>query len=1394
VAVVAALAGSVLGGAPATWADTTGDPASAAIEAAHLADPGPLSPAQQATAQAKASGQSVPVPTLTDAYSTTVANPDGTFTQTQSAVPQRVQKNGTWTDLDATLVANPGGGLSPKTSSEPLTLSAGGNGPLATMATTDGKQLALTVPFALPAPTITGDTALYSGIAAGIDLSVQATPTGGFSTVLIVKNASAAANPLLTHLTFTTSTAGVTVSADAQGNLTAADSTGTAIFSAPTPQVWDSSTTTVSTASSASPSTTSTATTATLAATGTRSANLQAKAATAQVASASASASATPASSPSASADPADASTTEGPGARAQIAPITTTASGSTLTLTPPASALTGPGVTYPVFVDPAWHTDTLGQQAVTWTQSAFSGTNNITNGNDSSSSTASYPGVGVCGDYGNGTGCSPNDTERSYWQFDISAYNAAIINSATFNVSEVYSADASCSNTYPVVAAGIWGTIGSGTTWDNPPAGDTAQFSVNKNVGGAARSGCSNPVSVHFDITPGLKNLYASQGTVDHLVMRLHGDESNIDAFKRFKHAASLTIQYDRVPNPPANLHTSAASGGINAGFFNTSTRKWQSLEYCTSTSVGVDSNWGWVNSSGTTLNASAATSSDFQDQYKVNFRLWDDTVSSSTDAYDATSGYATKGSNVASAKLNVGASSTLKDGHAYGWLTSDSDGLIGDSANSLICHLRVDSTPPTISFGDSTDFPKSGSGLSATKTSADTGTFPITVADTPPAGLSGGQASGVACVRWGWDPTLATAQWQCGGSHTNISEHPLHWGTNILYAQAQDYAGNISQIASYSFYAPWAPSPLAYGDVNGDGKPDVVAPNPATGDLLDYQQARDFTTATATIAAPASQSPDSNADGKGWTSYRVVHRGDITGTANVDDLFVHKDATATTPGDQWLYTYPNLATNNGTFGTSNGSGTAAQKLHRPDCEAANGDCTGSAQGDTWANSSQITPIGSPADNPDPVAGYANGLLDVENGKLWFYAYLGGNGAATTPDANGNFTTTEFAPPVLVDATTDWTNTDLMVPGDAAANGHPSLWARNRTTGAINQYALTFTTATVTSTYSPAIATTTASTCGDTGTAYLCPVNEITGLGTPTLLGTATAAAVPTLGADSDLTGDNIPDLWAQSATGSITIWPGVTSDTTSKTAVKGLGRYDDQWLLAHAGNPVNGTPDATDTPDAANGRNPATAGADTNYAAPTYTTDHPTTPTANGGSAAFNTHNYFTTAQLADSSTDYTLSAWVKLATGYDPNGTYTAICLRDTGGGRCSAYLQYSGALKNWTFISPSNDTGTVTYASATNPTALDPSKPVWTHLVAVFKTGTTASTDTMTLYVNGTYAASATNPTPWANTGGVQLIGGANGGTTTPSTGSFNGNIADARSYGYALTPTEISNLN
>ncbi|MFJ5546401.1 hypothetical protein [Streptomyces sp. NPDC093225] len=62
-----------------------------------------------------------------------------------------------------------------------------------------------------------------------------------------------------------------------------------------------------------------------------------------------------------------------------------------------------------------------------------------------------------------------------------------------------------------------------------------------------------------------------------------------------------------------------------------------------------------------------------------------------------------------------------------------------------------------------------------------------------------------------------------------------PSRWGTNILYVQTEDYAGNLSPIAKYAFYVPWHPGgPAAvFGDPTGDGVPDIHQVTGAVSDV---------------------------------------------------------------------------------------------------------------------------------------------------------------------------------------------------------------------------------------------------------------------------------------------------------------------------------------------------------------------------------------------------------------------------------------------------------------------------------------------------------------------------------------------------------------------------------
>ncbi|MFI8072865.1 hypothetical protein ACIF85_29330 [Streptomyces sp. NPDC086033] len=189
--------------------------------------------------QATATGKSVRVDALTTETATTTANPSGTVTYHSSLLPVRVRKAHTWVPVDATLQRNTDGTWSPKASAEPLALSGGGTPPLATM--TKGKaSLALSWPGALPTPHVSGTSLTYPDVLPDVDLRVTADTQGGWSEVLVVKNAQAAADPRLARLALITQAKGLTVADDGHGNLAATTPDGQVLFSAPQPAMWDS--------------------------------------------------------------------------------------------------------------------------------------------------------------------------------------------------------------------------------------------------------------------------------------------------------------------------------------------------------------------------------------------------------------------------------------------------------------------------------------------------------------------------------------------------------------------------------------------------------------------------------------------------------------------------------------------------------------------------------------------------------------------------------------------------------------------------------------------------------------------------------------------------------------------------------------------------------------------------------------------------------------------------------------------------------------------------------------------------------------------------------------------------------------------------------------------------
>src|SRR5580765_515130 len=176
-----------------------------------------------------------------------------------------------------------------------------------------GATESLTWPSALPAPTIDDATAVYPNLIDGVDLRVTVTPQGAVSEVLVVKNATAAANPALNQLRLATQSSGLTLSTDSADDINGI-SGGVQILHSPTPLMWDSAGST--------------------------------SAASAEVA----------------------------PAAGASVARVGTALSGASVLLTPNQSMLDSSSTVFPVYIDPtiAWNSKYGTDNGWDWAQEAF--------------------------------------------------------------------------------------------------------------------------------------------------------------------------------------------------------------------------------------------------------------------------------------------------------------------------------------------------------------------------------------------------------------------------------------------------------------------------------------------------------------------------------------------------------------------------------------------------------------------------------------------------------------------------------------------------------------------------------------------------------------------------------------------------------------------------------------------------------------------------------------------------------------------------------------------------------------------------------------------------------------------------------------------------------------
>lgn len=473
----------------------------------------PLSPAEQASKEAQATGQRVEVVAERAEDELVYANPDGSFTSEITAGPQRVERtDGSWADIDPTLVRRPDGSVGPRAAVVDLSFSGGGSTDLVSLGD-EGASMSLGWQGKLPAPTLAGPVATYADVLPGVDLKMRASSVG-YSYVMVVKNAEAAANPELTKLRLAVKAEGVRMRQNADGGLAAVDDSGATRFEGVQPTMWDSA------GGSSAPAPGFAAST-------------------------------TPVGGPA----PAPADPAAGPSAGDQVADVDLAVSASSLTLVPDADLLRSPDTVYPVYIDPD---ATIKKTDWVYVSSDHPSTEYHNFDDDE--------GVGRCSNWGGYLCSSDPYTNRMYFKFTPKAtdWDERVVTKAGFRAYETwsFSCTASWINLNLVDAA----KVGSGTNWNNKPA--DGDLMVDRKVAYGRGKSCDpdapaswveffdNKEETNENLTPTVRAKLASGAPI---AFSLNAkDEGDGNSWKRFKGSnASLVVTYNTRPGKPYNERT---------------------------------------------------------------------------------------------------------------------------------------------------------------------------------------------------------------------------------------------------------------------------------------------------------------------------------------------------------------------------------------------------------------------------------------------------------------------------------------------------------------------------------------------------------------------------------------------------------------------------------------------------------------------------------------------------------------------------------------------------------------------------------------------------------------------------------------------------------------------
>ncbi|WP_433374766.1 LamG-like jellyroll fold domain-containing protein [Streptosporangium sp. CA-115845] len=362
--------------------------------------------------------------------------------------------------------------------------------------------MTFTLPIPLPAPTLTGDTATYSDVLQGVDLRIVADAQGGFSHVLVVRDAAAAANPALRRLTVATQAKGVDLSADGAGNITGKDSVGQVVLTAPAPMAWDS----------ARPA---------AVAKGVASDALEQRL----------------------------ASTIRGPGEAAKVMPIRTTVTTGRIDLVPSQELLTGADTVYPVYIDPTFTWSATGTKNNGWATVSYD--------HPSSNFWKKTPDPQGRMQVGN-SGSQWSHTLINF-PVDTGALAGATIASATLDITGIWSY--SCTPSRVNLYAPSTTLTSSNATWNYWKGVNLGSVADYKSV--AHGYGPSCPArGVAFDVLAEIRSDVNAGKKTQTFVLTGHNEASDHNSWKKFLETSpTLTIRYNHRPNTPTGMTTSPAT-----------------------------------------------------------------------------------------------------------------------------------------------------------------------------------------------------------------------------------------------------------------------------------------------------------------------------------------------------------------------------------------------------------------------------------------------------------------------------------------------------------------------------------------------------------------------------------------------------------------------------------------------------------------------------------------------------------------------------------------------------------------------------------------------------------------------------------------------------------------